>query len=113
MAEFHKNFQKDNRVRMISVSVDPERDSPQVLSKYALLYSANTDIWHFLTGSSEAIHQLAFKGFKVGSIEDSINHSTYFVLVDQKLQIRGYYDGVDQEKMNQLSRDIAYLLEEI
>ena len=112
MAEFHKNFQKDDRVRMISVSVDPERDSPQVLNTYASRYNADTNIWHFLTGSSETIHRLAFKGFKVGSVEDSINHSTYFVLVDQKLQIRGYYDGVDQEKMNQLSKDISSLLEE-
>ena len=98
MAEFHKNFQKDDRVRMISVSVDP---------------SADTNTWYFLTGPSEAIHTLAFKGFKVSSVEDSINHSTYFVLVDQKMQIRGYYDGVDQEKMSQLSKDIVSLLKEI
>ena len=56
---------------------------------------------------------LAFKGFKVSSVEDSINHSTYFVLVDQKMQIRGYYDGVDQEKMSLLSKDIVSLLKEI
>jgi len=110
MAEFHKNFQTDDRVRMISVSVDPSRDSPQVLDAYASRYGADTNTWYFLTGPSETIHKLAFKGFKVGSVEDSINHSTYFVLVDQNLQIRGYYDGVDQEKMNQLSKDIAFLL---
>jgi protein SCO1/2 len=113
MAEFHKNFQKDDRVRMISVSVDPSRDSPQVLDAYASRYGADTNIWYFLTGPSESIHKLAFKGFKVSSVEDSINHSTYFVLVDQKMQIRGYYDGVEQEKMSQLSKDIVSLLEEI
>lgn len=113
MAEFHKNFQKDDRVRMISVSVDPSRDSPQVLDAYASRYGADTNIWYFLTGPSESIHKLAFKGFKVSSVEDSINHSTYFVLVDQKMQIRGYYDGVDQEKMSQLSKDIVSLLKEI
>ena len=113
MAEFHKNFQKDDRVKMISVSVDPSRDSPQVLGTYASRYGADTNTWYFLTGSSEAIHKLAFKGFKVSSVEDSINHSTYFVLVDQKMQIRGYYDGVNQEKMSELSKDIVSLLEEI
>ena len=110
MAELHKNFQTDDRVRMLSVSVDPSRDSPKVLDAYAAGYGANTDTWHFLTGPSETIHKLAFKGFKVGSVEDSINHSTYFVLVDQNLQIRGYYDGIEQEKMSQLSKDIAFLL---
>ena len=110
MAELHKNFQMDDRVRMLSVSVDPSRDSPQVLDAYAARYGANTDTWHFLTGPSETIHKLAFKGFKVGSVEDSINHSTYFVLVDENLQIRGYYDGIEQEKMSQLSNDLSFLL---
>jgi protein SCO1/2 len=48
----HKEFRNNNNVRIVSISVYPEYDTPEVLSEFASRYNANTDRWHFLTSSS-------------------------------------------------------------
>ncbi|MFQ5490267.1 MAG: SCO family protein [Phycisphaerae bacterium] len=112
MADLQQRWRKENGLRLVSVSVDPERDTPAVLQKYADRYQANPYRWLFLTGDLEAIKQLAVKGFALGSIEEPIFHSTKFALVDRLGQIRGYYEGTSVEEVNQLSRDIRRVLAE-
>jgi protein SCO1/2 len=108
----HKEFRNNNDVRIVSISVYPEYDTPEVLAEYASRYDANTDRWHFLTGPEEDVKKLIKNGFKMGDYEDIIFHSERFALVDKKGQIRGYYSGMQTDDMKNLKKDINILLAE-
>ena len=96
-------------VEFVSISVNPEQDTPQALSAYAQKYAADTNRWHFLTGSREDITKVAVRGFKVGSVDEPIFHSASFVLVDRQGNIRGYYDGTNKDEVKKLSEDLLKL----
>jgi len=111
-------------VRFVSITVDPERDTPQVLRKYAEHFTADPDLWLFLTGDKATIVPLAQEVFKLGigeaanspevekktGEEKELFHSNRLVLIDRKAQIRGYYSGIDAEAMVRLRRDLKTLL---
>ncbi len=97
--------------RLLSISVNPEYDTPQVLTEYGDRYNADHSRWSFLTGDREAIHKLAVDGFHVGSVEDPVFHSTRFILVDRDGQIRGYYISSEMDEMKKLWRDVERLAE--
>ena len=117
MARLNRDLPADLPVRLVSFSVDPEHDTPEVLERYAQSFQA-PDRWLFLTGDREQILQLSEKGFKLGvamelppgtDAPEPIVHSTRFVLVDGEGRIRGYYDAFDEESMERLERDLAAL----
>jgi cytochrome oxidase Cu insertion factor (SCO1/SenC/PrrC family) len=83
---------------MLSISVDPENDTPQALNEYAKLHGADRTRWHFLRGTPEQIKKIEYDGFKLGNPEVLIEHSPKLVLVDQKGKIRGYFDGAGPER---------------
>lgn len=122
MSGVQKDLADENELRLISISVDPERDTPEALSTYADKYGADPQRWWFFTGDRKEIYKLAIDGFKITVREPDqdaedlgehpILHSTYFVLVDQDLRIRGYYDSTDSEKMQALRDDARTLLKE-
>jgi len=112
MSDLHNKFKQIKGVDFVSISVNPEQDTSDILSEYAKKYQADTDKWHFLTGSRKAITDIAVNSFKIGSIEEPIFHSPNFVLVDRKAQIRGYYDGTVKEEVEKLSKDLAQLIKE-
>jgi len=111
-------------VRFVSITVDPERDTPQVLKKYAEHFSADPELWLFLTGDKAATIRLAQQGFKLGFGEEAnppevakktgedkeLFHSNRLILIDRNAQIRGYYSGIDAEAMVRLRRDLKTLL---
>ena len=66
MARLQSEFVK-NPVYFVSFSVDPERDTVEVLSRYATAYGADDRRWHFLTGEKAAIYQLAEQGFSLAT----------------------------------------------
>ena len=111
MARLQDEFAAEE-VHFVSFSVDPERDTPEVLFRYADYYGADGDRWSFLTGQKEAIYQLAQDGFNLaaGHRGSEILHSTRFVLVDQNQQLRGYYDSRSKAHLQQLRQDIQTLL---
>jgi uncharacterized membrane protein YozB (DUF420 family) len=92
--------------RLVSFTVDPEHDTPEVLSAYAKAHAAG-ERWSFLTGSAAAITSLVQDSFHLPMArggadvpaEAAVSHSTRLALVDRAGMIRGYYDGVD-ENMN-------------
>lgn len=107
------------QLHLVSVSVDPENDRPEVLEEYAKTYEAQ-DRWLFLTGEKEEIYGLIRDGFKLGvqpappeeaaSSLEPITHSTRFVLVDAAGRIRGYYDAFDTAALSRLLQDLRKLL---
>jgi protein SCO1/2 len=93
-------------VRLVSISVDPARDTPQALSHFASRYGAPPPPrWTFLTGTPGSVHLLAWSTFHVGDVIGKMEHSTKFTLVDKQGFIRGYYASLDGESTNQLLRD--------
>jgi cytochrome oxidase Cu insertion factor (SCO1/SenC/PrrC family) len=102
-------------VHLVSFSVDPANDTPQVLSAYADRYGADRDRWLFLTGDAATIYRISIEGFKL-AVEDAgteiepITHSSRFVLVDKNGRIRGYYSMEDEGKLEQLIEDARSLL---
>jgi protein SCO1/2 len=103
-------------VRLISISLDPEKDTPDVLKQYAERFKAGPN-WLFLTGDKAATYDLAQKGFKlaVADVRNSpepITHSTKLVLVDREGWVRGFYEGVGEDQTAALLADIDRLLGE-
>ena len=106
-------------VRLVSISVDPERDTPEVLEAYSRRYNADPEKWLFLTGEKADVYQLIRKGFQVtvdntpeDEASDQIMHSLRFALVDRKGQVRAYYTGSDSDLADRLVPDVKRLLQE-
>ncbi|MGA7616411.1 MAG: SCO family protein [Thermoanaerobaculia bacterium] len=102
-------------VRFVSITVDPDYDTPKVLTRYARIMHADDPRWLFLTGDREAIHLASSKDFKLGAVQGGgagqpIVHSTRFVLADRQGEIRGYYDSMSDDSEAKLIRDIASLV---
>jgi protein SCO1/2 len=116
MGELQRPLEKSD-VHLVSVSVDPEKDTPEVLRAYADKLRKQPQRWDFLTGSRDTIYSLSKDGFKLGvsdgSEEEGIPiHSTRFVLVDRRGTIRGYYDALAPDAVTKLLADTNHLLRE-
>ena len=109
MHRIAEQLQGDDNVGLLSISVDPDRDTPPVLSEYAQHYGGATTQWHFLTGNPSTVHLLAYTTFHVGDIINKMEHGTYFILVDKKGGIRGYYSSFDGDSMQSLLKDVNIL----
>ncbi len=112
MVRLQNEFASESELRFVSFSVDPERDTPAVLSRYADDFGVDGRSWAFLTGEKTSIYQLAHEGFNLatGHRGSEILHSTRFVLVDRQGKVRGYYDSRSKANLQRLRRDIKTLL---
>jgi protein SCO1/2 len=104
-----------NYVRFISFSVDPDRDTPEVLKRYADKYAVNHDTWWFLTGDRKKIYDYALNELKLGlqdgnGVDSNFIHTSKFVLIDKRRNVRGYYDGLDSTSMSKLAEDLTLLM---
>ena len=111
MARLQSEFVADP-VYFVSFSVDPERDTTEVLTRYAKAYGADDRRWHFLTGDKAHIYQLAEQGFSLaaGHKGSEILHSSRFVLVKADGSIHDHYDSRSKPAMLRLRRDVKALL---
>ena len=111
MARLQSEFVADP-VYFVSFSVDPERDTPRVLSRYAAAYGADDRRWYFLTGDKTKIYQLAEQGFSLaaGHNGTEILHSPRFVLIKPDGTIHDSYDSRSGPAMLRLRRDVKALL---
>jgi protein SCO1/2 len=106
----------DKGVQLVTISVDPERDTPAVLKEYAQGYGADLAHWQFLTGSLDEVRGTVVTGFHIpmqkeptgahsahgGAAADyNVSHSGKIALVDRAGVIRGWYDGtaLDRERL--------------
>jgi len=103
-------------IRMVSITVDPGRDTPKALAAYAAEHGATRERWLFLSGDKQSLYDLCVKGFKLpldesgGTAAEPIAHSTRFVLVDKGGEIRGYYNGTEEQDLRRLAADAKQLL---
>jgi protein SCO1/2 len=117
MAKIQMKFKEDNSIMFLSHSVTPIMDSIPVLREYADMKGVIDSKWNVTTGVKKHIYELARKSYFAvvdegdGGVQDFI-HTENFVLVDKKRQIRGYYDGTNEEEMTKLVEDIKLLQKE-
>ncbi|NLP57780.1 SCO family protein [Lutibacter sp. B1] len=110
-------FKNDDDVMFLSHSVTPVIDSVSVLRAYANVKGVIDQKWNITTGDKKHIYNLARKSYFAvldegdGGLQDFI-HTENFVLVDKKRQIRGFYDGTDNEDIKRLITDIRILQNE-
>jgi cytochrome oxidase Cu insertion factor (SCO1/SenC/PrrC family) len=109
MARLAREFETDDRIRFVSISVDPETDTPQRLAEYAGRYGADPLRWKFLTGPVETINDLAQNQFLLGFGGEPVQHSSRFVLVDGDADILGFFDGTDPQSVAELRDTLAEL----
>ena len=124
--QVQNRFKGYDYFKVVSFSVDPEYDTPAVLSKYAEKMEAIPGLWYFLTGDKEKIYQTA-AGYLVNAQKDETApggflHSEYLVLVDWEGRIRsrldeqgnlkGVYNGTSLTEINKLKDDIKVLIAE-
>jgi len=99
-------------LRLVSFTVDPTRDTPTVLAKYAQFFKADPSRWFFLTGDMARLNELGLRAFKLGGVDGSLSHSTRFVLVDGHRSIRGFYISSDDDFKTRLLHDVHQLQRE-
>lgn len=111
----------DPNVQWVTITVDPEHDTPQVLAEYARQNRVPEKGWWFLTGDKEAVYRLVREGFRIGVEEDAdpnalpgerITHSTRLAVVDRRGMIRGYFEATDPASIATLGRMVAALSRE-
>ena len=114
MAKIQKEFLKDDEIMLLSLSVTPDIDSIPVLRKYADDKGVIDAKWNVTTGNKKHIYELARKSYFAvveqgdGGLQDFI-HTPNFILIDKKKQIRGIYDGTNDDDIKRIIEDIKTL----
>jgi protein SCO1/2 len=115
MKKVYDHFRGNEEVKLISHTVNPEKDSAEVLAAYAKRYDADPRQWYFVTGDKAQLYKLARKSYMIsdtngdGGKEDFV-HSQNFALVDKEGHVRGIYDGTDSTEVKRLIVDMNVLL---
>jgi protein SCO1/2 len=115
MAALQKDIrEKDLPVQLVSISVDPETDTPARLAEYAAKWGADAKRWSFLTGGNTALERAFVGAYELACRKPSergdadvtqIMHGDWFVLVDGEGRIRGFYDSRERRQLRQLLID--------
>lgn len=127
MLEIEKTFFGNPNFGIVSITIDPAHDTPQVLKDHAKLLGVKSSNWNFLTGDKATIMDLSNKGFNLyagenAKVNGGFEHSGLFALIDKDGKIRCrkdefgnpilYYDGLDKKGVREIQEDIKILLEE-
>ncbi len=127
MLQLQEEFYGNPNFGLASITIDPAKDTPQVLKEHANLLGVKHYNWHFLTGDKEYIYSLANKGFNLYAGENNkvaggFEHSGLFALIDKDGKIRCrkdaqgnpilYYDGLEASGVEAIKEDIKKLLAE-
>jgi protein SCO1/2 len=119
MEKVYKAYRGNNRVVILSHTVDPDKDTPKALKAYANRFGSDGKQWMFLTGDKKRLYKMARESYYItaepapDNPADDFIHSNYFVLVDGNGYLRGRpYDGLRKPDVDSLIDDIRVLLEE-
>jgi protein SCO1/2 len=115
----YERFKSDSNFLVISHTVNPETDSLPVMRHYADSMGANSKNWWFVTGSKEALYKAARESYMLDdpknnskNIDEQFLHTQFFTLVDPIGRVRGVYDGIKKDEVEQLIHDITELIAE-
>ncbi len=103
MARLQSDFASEPDFRLVTFTVDPEHDTPEVLKQYAATYGAKTDRWFFVTGKEADVYKVLGERFHIGAekntgrtrtwLGNAVTHDTHLAVVDRKGRIRDYFTG--------------------
>ena len=120
MVWLQNQLKSNPEVKLLSFSVTPDIDTPEVLKKYAIEKGVDDTRWNLVTGNKKDIYYLARKSYlavKTGKPEELYDmvHTENFILVDKNKRIRGFYDGtnLDQPTNDPKTKNMKQLLEDI
>ena len=105
----------DTDVRIVVVSVDPEHDTPEVLTRYAARVGADPARWTFLTGERAAVHAFVQQGLFMAierSASEGLTHDVRLLAVDRRGHRRGWYPGTEEPQVERLLRRMRFLAAE-
>lgn len=97
------------KMSFVSISSDPDYDTPDVLAAYANEYAQEGGSWWFVRMPKDSMLVVASQGFGLISPAEPEMHSTRFVLVDTAMQVRGFYDSEDTAAVAKLRADLKGL----
>ncbi len=118
MKQLHERFTRmQYDIALVSLSVDPSHDTPQVLANHAQAWRVQDENWRFVTGREQAMRALVEGGFRLGmgqpQTQDGgmmdIAHATKLALVDGRGRVRGFY-GTDTEGLDELFERTTHVL---
>jgi len=127
MLQIEKTFFGNPNFGIVSITIDPEHDTPAVLKEHREFLGVKSSNWNFLTGDKTYIFDLSNKGFNLyagqnNKAQGGFEHSGLFALIDKNGSIRSrkdefgnpilYYDGLDKKGVRDIQQDIAILLKE-
>lgn len=104
----------DTIVRFISFTVDPVRDNAEKLKAFGDKFLINHDTWWMLTGTKNEIYDIALNEFKANiaqqdGVDSNFIHTDKFFLVDKERVLRGWYDGLDSVRLDEIIKDVVLL----
>jgi protein SCO1/2 len=115
MLNVYNRFKADDKVRILSYTIDPKHDTVPALKQYADKLGISGNSWWLLRGDKDAVYQMAEKNYLV-AVKDNgsggLIHQGWFVLVDKQKRVRGSYDGTDMKQVTQLIADMQTLEQE-
>ncbi len=116
MLRLYEKYEKDDRIRLLSHSIDTKRDTVGKLKSYASSLGVSSDKWLFVTGDKDEIFEMADDYFSIvrddSNAPGGFDHSGRFILVDKDRFVRSFCDGTDPESVDQFMRDIDLLLKQ-
>jgi len=119
MKAIYEQFKTDSSFLIVSHTVNPDTDSLPVLRHYADSLGADVSNWWFLTGSKDKLYKTARESYLLDdtknsskNIDEQFLHTQFFTLVDRQGRVRGVYDGIKKEEVDQLVTDIKTLIKE-
>src|SRR5205807_8509937 len=111
LARLQAELAREPAVRLVSITVDPTRDTTEALTRYAATYNADADRWLFLTGSDDEVRRFVRERLKLVAEPNSapdapagsrVLHSPKLTLIDKRGHISGYFDGTDPSAVGRL-----------
>ena len=117
MKDIHDRLSAEPDFMVLSHTVDPDTDSVPVLRRYADSIGGSVEDWWFLTGTKEDLYRSARQSYLLDNpennsknVEDQFIHTQFFALVDRDGRVRGIYDGLKRDEVDQLVEDAKLLL---
>lgn len=119
MAQIQQQTTKQTDVKLVSITVDPRDDTPEVLEKYGQRFGADTNRWMFLTGQKAALYDLIGKSFLAQDLNDPLvympgnfSHTERIAVVDSQGHLRGYFNGLNQNAASAVVDEVEKLRSE-
>jgi protein SCO1/2 len=119
MQVVYEKFKNNPDFLILSHTVNPENDSVPVLKRYADSLGASPNNWWFLYGSKTDLYKSARESYLLDdpknsskNIDDQFLHTQFFALVDKQGRVRGIYDGIKKDEVDQLMLDIEEIIKE-